>query len=176
MVVGAPQMISQPVFSIFPLFSTARRDLPNSRPVHVLMLSSHLFLCLPCLLPPSTMPTRLYDIQPRPGSSSARLGSARLARLGSLGSARAGRELVHLHLRTEPDLNQKFHVIVVPNASFFFFFYRSRALCCGHQIKCNEMRASLSPGRKPNQARLAFFLGRPSVNVLSRVSRKVLLV
>ena len=34
------------------LFSTALWDLPNSRPVHSLMLSSHLFLCLPCLLPP----------------------------------------------------------------------------------------------------------------------------
>ena len=28
----------------FPLFSTALRDLANSRPVHSLMLSSHLFL------------------------------------------------------------------------------------------------------------------------------------
>ena len=36
----------------FPLFSTALWDLPNSRPVHSLMLSSHLFLCLPCFLPP----------------------------------------------------------------------------------------------------------------------------
>ena len=34
------------------LFSTALWDLPNSRPVHSLMLSSHLFLCLPRLLPP----------------------------------------------------------------------------------------------------------------------------
>ena len=33
-VVGAPQMILQPVFSIFSLFSTALWDLPNSRPVH----------------------------------------------------------------------------------------------------------------------------------------------
>ena len=30
------------------LFSTALWDLANSRPVHSLMLSSHLFLCLPC--------------------------------------------------------------------------------------------------------------------------------
>ena len=35
-----------------PLFSTALWALANSRPVHSLMLSSHLFLCLPCLLPP----------------------------------------------------------------------------------------------------------------------------
>ena len=45
-VVGAPQMILQPVFSIFSMFSTTLWDLPNSRPVHSLMLSSHLFLCL----------------------------------------------------------------------------------------------------------------------------------
>ena len=44
MVVGVPQMISQPVSSIFSLFSTAIWDLPNSRPVHYLMLSSHFFL------------------------------------------------------------------------------------------------------------------------------------
>ena len=37
-------------FFHFSLFSTALWDLPNSRPVHSLMLSSHLFLCLPCPL------------------------------------------------------------------------------------------------------------------------------
>ncbi|WP_419613285.1 hypothetical protein, partial [Thiolapillus sp.] len=39
-----PKMILQPVFSIFSLFSIALWDLPNARPVHSLMLSSHLFL------------------------------------------------------------------------------------------------------------------------------------
>ena len=38
-------------FLHFSLFSTALCDLANSRPVHSLMLSSNLFLCLPCLLP-----------------------------------------------------------------------------------------------------------------------------
>ena len=38
-------------FLHYSLFSTALWDLPNSRPVHSLMLSSHLFLCLPCLFP-----------------------------------------------------------------------------------------------------------------------------
>ena len=38
-------------FLHFSLFSTALWDLLNSRPVHSLMLSSHLFLCPPCLLP-----------------------------------------------------------------------------------------------------------------------------
>ena len=38
----------------FSPFSTALWDLANFKfkPVHSLMLSSHLFLCLPCLLPP----------------------------------------------------------------------------------------------------------------------------
>ena len=43
----------------FSLFSTALWDLPNSRPVHSLMLSSHLFFCLPCLLPPFTVPYKM---------------------------------------------------------------------------------------------------------------------
>ena len=41
------------------LFSTALWDLSNSRPVHSLTLSSHLFLCLPCLLPPFTVPCKM---------------------------------------------------------------------------------------------------------------------
>ena len=59
-VVGAPHMIFlQPVFYFFSLFFTALWDLPNSRPVHTLMLSSHLFLCPPCLLPPFTVPCKM---------------------------------------------------------------------------------------------------------------------
>ena len=46
-------------FLHFSLFSTALLDLPNSRPVHSLMLSSHLFLCLPCLLPLFTVPYKM---------------------------------------------------------------------------------------------------------------------
>ena len=46
-------------FRHFSLFSTALWDLPNSRPVHSLMLSSHLFLCPPCLLPPFTVPCKV---------------------------------------------------------------------------------------------------------------------
>ena len=48
----------------FSLFSTALWDLPNSRPVHSLMLSSHLFLYLPCLLPPFTVPCRMVLARP----------------------------------------------------------------------------------------------------------------
>ena len=62
-VVRAPQMILLPVFSIFSLFSTALWDLPNSRPVHSLMLSSHRFLCLPCLLPRFTVPCKIVFSQ-----------------------------------------------------------------------------------------------------------------
>ena len=46
-------------FLHFPLFSTALWDLPNSRPVYFLMLSFRLFLCLPCLLPPFTVPREM---------------------------------------------------------------------------------------------------------------------
>ena len=59
-VVGAPQMISQAVSSIFSLFSTALWDFANSRPVHSLMLSSYLFLYLPCLLTLSLCLTRWF--------------------------------------------------------------------------------------------------------------------
>ena len=63
-VVGAPQMILQPVFFHFSLFSTAFWDLPNSRPVHSLTLSSHLFLCPPCLLLPFTVPCKMVLARP----------------------------------------------------------------------------------------------------------------
>ena len=55
------------MFSPFCLFSTALWGLSNSRPVHSLMMSSHLFLCLHCLLPPFTVvpagsPSRAGDV------------------------------------------------------------------------------------------------------------------
>ena len=46
------------------LFSTAPWDLANSRPVHSLMVSSHLFLRLPCLLPLFTAPCKLVLARP----------------------------------------------------------------------------------------------------------------
>ena len=46
-------------FLHFSLFSTALWDFVNSRLVHSLMLSSHLFLCLSCLLPPFTVPCNM---------------------------------------------------------------------------------------------------------------------
>ena len=51
-------------FLQFSLFSTALWDLANSRIVHSLMLSSHLFLCLPCLLPPFTVPCKMVLARP----------------------------------------------------------------------------------------------------------------
>ena len=51
-------------FLHFSLFSTALWDLPDSRPVHSLMLSSHLFLCPPCLLPPFTVPCKMVLARP----------------------------------------------------------------------------------------------------------------
>ena len=63
-VVGAPQIILQPVFSIFPCSPQPSGTCQNSRPVHSLMLSSHLFLCLPCLLPPFTVPRKMVLARP----------------------------------------------------------------------------------------------------------------
>ena len=51
-------------FLHFSLFSTALWDLPNPKPVHSLMLSSPLFLCLPCLLPPFTVPCKMVLARP----------------------------------------------------------------------------------------------------------------
>ena len=48
----------------FPCSPTSLWDLPNSRPVHSLMLSSHFFLCLPRLLPPLTVPCKMVLARP----------------------------------------------------------------------------------------------------------------
>ena len=50
-------------FLHFSLFSTTLWDLANSRPIHSLM-SSHLFLCLPCLLPPFIVPRKMVLTRP----------------------------------------------------------------------------------------------------------------
>ena len=50
-------------FLPFSLSSTALWDLPNSRPAHSLM-SFHLFLYLPCLLPPFTVPCKMVLVRP----------------------------------------------------------------------------------------------------------------
>ena len=51
-------------FLHFSLSSTALLDLANSRPVHSLMLSSHLFLCLLCLLLPLPVPCKMVFARP----------------------------------------------------------------------------------------------------------------
>ena len=51
-------------FLHFSLFCTALWDLPNSRPVYSLMLSSHLLLCPLCLLPPFTVPCKMVLARP----------------------------------------------------------------------------------------------------------------
>ena len=51
-------------FLNFSLFSTTLWDLANPRPVHSLMLSSHLSFCLLCLLPPFTVPCKTGMARP----------------------------------------------------------------------------------------------------------------
>ena len=58
--VGAPQMSWQPAPST-PLVSAAA---PSVKPVHSRMLSSHLFFCLPRLLPPWTVPCMIVLASP----------------------------------------------------------------------------------------------------------------
>ena len=48
----------------FFLFSIALWDLASSRPVHSLMMSSYLFLCLPRLPPPLTVPSKMVLARP----------------------------------------------------------------------------------------------------------------
>ena len=57
-------------FLHFSLYSTALRDLANSKPVHSLMLSFLLFFYLPCLLPPFTVPCKM--VLARPGERETR--------------------------------------------------------------------------------------------------------
>ena len=56
-------------FLHFSLFSIALWDLANSRPVHSLMLSPYLFLCLPCLLSPFTVPCKMVLARPDEGKT-----------------------------------------------------------------------------------------------------------
>ena len=51
-------------FLHFSRFTTALWDLANSKPVHSLMLPSHLFVCLPCLLPPFTVHCKMVLARP----------------------------------------------------------------------------------------------------------------
>ena len=51
----------------------------------------------------------------------------------ALGSARAGRGLVHLHPLSGPDLNQKFDAIITANASSVCYTSRLKALCSRQQ-------------------------------------------
>ena len=63
-VVGAPQMTVQPVFSIFLCFPLPSGTLRTPGLVRSQMLSSHLFLCLPRLLPPFTVPCTMVSTRP----------------------------------------------------------------------------------------------------------------
>ena len=51
-------------FLNFSLFSTTLWDLAKFRPVHFLMLSSHLLFRMPCLLPPFTVPCKMVSARP----------------------------------------------------------------------------------------------------------------
>ena len=62
-VVGAPWWFCNRFSPFFPVLNCPL-GLAELRPVHSLMLSSHLFLCPPCLLPPFTVPCKMILARP----------------------------------------------------------------------------------------------------------------
>ena len=50
--------------SVKGIWTCSEKNLRNSRPVYSLMLSSHLFFCLPCLLPPFSVPCKMVWARP----------------------------------------------------------------------------------------------------------------
>ena len=58
-VVGAPQMMVQQYLSHLSVSPVVLREYPKSIPDHSLMLSSHIFFCLPLLRAPFTDPCRI---------------------------------------------------------------------------------------------------------------------
>ena len=63
-VVGAPQMTSQPVPSIFHCSPMPSETWQTPGLSHSLTLSSNLFFCLPCFLPPFTVPCKMVLARP----------------------------------------------------------------------------------------------------------------
>ena len=117
-------------FLHFPLFSTALWDLPNSRPVHSLMLSSHLFLCLPCLLHLFTMPCNMVLARPDeretwPYHCSLRLFT--MVRRSSCGPI-ACWILARTSSLVTWTLYEMRHIFAV--APYFYGLYSSLKLCC----------------------------------------------
>ena len=79
----------------------------------------------------------------------------------------AGCWLVHLHLQSGPDLNQKFYVLVTLNASSVCYTSRSKLLCSRQQMTYNGMRAVLSITLELDRGWLVSIPGQPSVNAIS---------
>ena len=120
-------------FLHFSLFSTALWDLPNTGPVHSLMLSSRLFLCLPYLLPPFTVPRKMVLARPDeretwPYHSSLRLFT--IVRRSSCGPIRADVTLLH----------------------------RSLTFVCEHPIRfpCNLFLPGIKTGRQTESVNLLY--------------------
>ena len=63
-VMGTSQITLQQYLSTLPCLPLPSGNLQKSIPVHSLMLSSHLFFCLPLLLAPFTVPCRIVFPMP----------------------------------------------------------------------------------------------------------------
>ena len=127
-------------FPPFSLFSTALWDLANPRPVHSLILSSHLFCYLPCLLLPFTVPCKMLLARPDELETCPYHCSLRLFTM--VGSS-CGPVACWILTRTSRSLYMR--CVVSCGSTLFswlvFFFgalllLQSRQLCCHNLIDC----------------------------------------
>ena len=112
-------------FLNFSLFSTALWDLANSRPVRSLMLSSHFFLCLPCLLHPFTVPCKMVLPRPDEGETCPYHCSLRLFTMVRRSSC--GPVACRILARTSSLVKWSLYLAVAPH---FNGLYSSLELCC----------------------------------------------
>ena len=129
-------MISHSVSSILSLFRSAFWDLANSRPVHSLTLSSHLFLCLPRLLPPFTLITGRVSLPKAPILSQALCLCDFVPCSGELRAQKFKAHLVKIQslnvLPLKHGVGQYIPYILplLPWISSFLFFYPSGPFTC----------------------------------------------
>ena len=81
-----------------------------------------------------------------------------------LSLARAGSRLVHLHLPSGPDLDEKFHIIIAAIASSCLLYFQAKAPCSWRQMAYRWCWVALSSTLEHSQVQLASVSGWLSVN------------
>ena len=118
-------------FLYFLLLSTALWDLVNSKPVHSLMFSSHLFLCLTCLLPSFTVPCKMLLARPDERETYSHHCSLCLLQLSdSLSSYSWLDHYVHTTVETLLYRTIFFHWLHTADYSYLTIYKQQWKLCC----------------------------------------------